>query len=130
MAVIQVERIQERRKALRVEDTTRAYLTEKGSLSPVPGMDEFLAPLFGKMLNLSETGLLLELEEAVQPGRAVVIGVELDGRRIELDGVVARVCRPRSSPVHVGIRFRNLSEDARRAIGQAVEAGRFAPYLN
>jgi hypothetical protein len=132
MAVIEIERIHERRRAMRVEESGRAYLTERRSGSPVPGMEEVLAPLFGRILNLSETGLLLELEEPIQPGRRVVIGLELNGRRLEFAAVVTRICRPRGGAgrIHVGLRFAALSPAQRDAILRVVDAGKFAPYYN
>ena len=132
MAVTQVERIQERRRAMRVEESGRAYLTERTQTSPIPGMDEFLAPLFGRVLNLSETGVLLERDEPVAPGRKVEISIDLAGRELELNAVVTRICRPRcgSGRVHVGLRFAELSNEEREVIARAVEAGKFAPYLN
>jgi hypothetical protein len=131
VAVIEIERIQERRRAVRVEENGRAYVTEKKGCSPIPGMDESLAPLFGRTLNLSETGVLLELEESMMPGRRVVLGLELDGAEVELAAVVARVCRPRGvSRVHIGLRFVDLDEGLRDRILRLVAAGKFAPYLN
>ncbi len=131
MAVVQVERINERRRGMRVEENGRAYVTERRPVSPIPGMHESLAPLFGSALNLSESGVLLELEEPIQPGRAVVVGMDLEGRTLEFSGIVTRVCRPRHSQrVHIGVRFTCLTNEAREAIGHAVDAGKFAPYLN
>lgn len=131
MSVIQVERIGERRRALRVEEEGRALVTERREISPVPGMDEFLAPLFGRMLNLSETGILLELEESVQPGRRLFLSTEFRGKKVELTGIVARVCRPRrSNRVHIAIKFDRLSDEARETILRIVAAGKLVPYLN
>jgi hypothetical protein len=132
MSVVQIERIdQERRRAMRVEEEVRAYVTERRKTSPVPGMDEFLAPLFGRSLNLSESGILLELDECLAPGRRVEVGIELDGRKLVLPGIVARVLRPKKSDrVHVGIRFLDIGKEDQETIVRLVEAGRLVPYLN
>lgn len=132
MIAIQVERIHERRRAVRVEDGGRAYVTERCAREePLPELDEALAPLFGRVANLSETGLLLELDEAVAPGRPVEIGVELEGRVLLIEGVVARLLRARGSTrVHVGVRFGLLPEAARAAIRRRVCARQGRPQLN
>jgi hypothetical protein len=133
MSAIRVERITERRRSMRVDEGGRVHVTERSSCSSsVPGLDdEFLAPLFGRLLNLSETGLLLELDQPMQIGRIVEVGVELGGSPMTLSGLVTRVCRPRHSDrAHVGIRFVGLTAEARDVIKRAVENGRFVPYLN
>lgn len=132
MSVVQIERIdQERRRAMRVEEEARAYVTERRKCSPIPGMEEFLAPLFGRSINVSESGILLELDECLAPGRRVQVGLDLDGRKLVLPGIVARICRPKKSDrVHVGIRFLDLGKEEKAMIVRMVEAGRFVPYLN
>jgi len=131
MSVIQIERIRERRNAVRVEIDGSAYVTEKRTTSPVPGMDVTFSPLFGRILNLSESGVLLELDESLQPGRVLIVGMDVDGQNIELTGTVARVCRPRGSPrVHIGVRFTDVPEKAHDAIRQAVSSRAPSPLLN
>ncbi len=131
MSVVHIERIGERRRAMRVDEGGRALVTERRSVSPIPGMDEFLAPVFGRLLNLSETGILLEVEESIQPGRRLEIVVELGGAKLHLTGIIARVCRPRRSDrVHLAIKLDGLAAEAAETVQRVVASRRFAPQLN
>lgn len=126
-----VQRIHERRVATRVDSESRVILTEPGEPGAIPGDEEFLAPLFGTALNLSETGVLVELDEPILTGRPVSISLELDGRVLDLRGRVARSTRVRgSSKVRLGIEFEGLSEAERDAIRERTRRAAVCAYLN
>ena len=131
MSAIQIERIDERRRAMRVDQPCRAFVTERRPQSVIPGWDETLAPTFGYTLNVSETGALLSLADPLPLGRRVVVGMELNGERLEAPAVVMRVSRPRSGDgAKVGVRFTRLPQRAKELLLRAVRDGRPAPHLN
>ena len=131
MSAIQIERIDERRRAIRVDQPCRAFVTERRAESCVPGWDETLAPTFGHTLNLSETGALLALDDPLPLGRAVVVGIELDGERFEAPAVVLRCSRSRAGEgANVGVRFTRLPCRAKELLLRCVRDRRPVPHLN
>lgn len=131
MSAVQIERIDERRRALRVDEPCRVFVTERRPECVIPGWDETLAPIFGVTLNLSETGALLALDEPLPLGRLVCVGIEVAGHRLELPAVVMRVGRCRSSGVaHVGVRFARVPPRVHERLLAIVRARRPSPHLN
>jgi c-di-GMP-binding flagellar brake protein YcgR len=131
MSPVEIERIDERRRAVRVDALGRAYVTERRPKCGVPGLEETLAPIFGEVLNVSATGALLAMPEPLPPGRAVVVGLEVDGQCVEAPAVVMRVARPRSGDgARVGLRFARLTPRAESALGRLIRASRRDPLLN
>ena len=127
-----VEPIQERRVAPRVDLRCRAQVTEPTEAAEVPGDEEFLVPLFGTAVNLSETGVLLEVDEPLCFGRTVVVTLELDALTLMVSGRVARTTRLRHCPglFRLGIEFTGLSEAERAAIKVTTRRKVVSAYLN
>jgi hypothetical protein len=127
-----VEPIHERRVAPRVAASYRAQVTEPVEAAEVAGDEELLVPLFGTVVNLSETGVLVEVDEPLCSGRAVVVTVELEGAALALRGRVARTSRLRhcSSLFRLGIEITALPESARGALRRAVRRRLVSSYLN
>ena len=112
-----VEPIHERRVAPRVDVRCRAQVTEPAEPAEVPGDEELLVPLFGSVVNLSETGVLVEVDEPLCYGRAVVVTLEVDGRTLTVAGKVQRTTRLRHCPglFRLGIEFTGLTDSERAA---------------
>ena len=128
-----VERIPERRIAPRAEAAFRVYVTEPCvAETEVEGDEELLVPLFGRAVNISETGALVEVDEPLCLGRRVVVTLHLeDGPRLTLRGRVARTTRVRGRETYrLGIGFDPPSAEERSALTDAIREGVVVSYLN
>jgi hypothetical protein len=128
-----VERIPERRIAPRAEAACRVFVTEPlVACAELPCEEELLVPLFGRAVNISETGVLVEVEEPLCFGRRVMTTIELEGGpRLVLRGRVARTTRVRGSPLfRLGIEFDPLPADQREALRDVIREGIISTYLN
>jgi hypothetical protein len=126
-----VERIHERRVAPRVDACCRVHVTEPTGHAEVPGDEELLAPLFGHAVNVSETGVLVEVDEPLCAGRRVIVTLERDGETLAFEGRVARTTRLRGSPRYrLGIAFCEPAGEAREALRETIRSGLVASYLN
>ena len=71
----------------------------------------------GKSLNLSENGIFLETSLPADAGARLRLRFDLDGRRIQAEGVVVRS----SHGMGMGIEFTRISEDHKSVIRNAVD---------
>ncbi|GIW71657.1 MAG: hypothetical protein KatS3mg102_1199 [Planctomycetota bacterium] len=125
-----VEPIDERRSALRVEVALRARLHEVPEPGAWPGEQEWTEPLYGRVLNISRTGLLFRSAVPVCPGRRVVVVLRCREGHLPVHGRVVRVARGRGGRHHIGIALEALPQAARRVIARLVESHRVQPELN
>ncbi len=128
-----IEKIPERRVAPRAVTACRVYVTEPPAPTcDLPGDEELLAPLFGRAVNLSVTGVLVEVDEPLCLGRRVVVTLELDdGSRVSLRGRVARTTRVRGTALfRLGIGFEAPCARELKAIRDLIRTGITVSYLN
>jgi hypothetical protein len=132
--------MRERRAAVRAPLCVDGWVSELGDEGAYPGDEELLAPLGGHIVNLSITGLLIEIDEAICPGREVRVTAYVDGDPVELHGYVVRVAkrpRQRGEPfavdpdrVVLAIELFDLDAATRALVERLVKAHRPHPVLN
>ena len=126
-----VERIHERRIAPRVEADHRVLLTERLDTPELPCDEELLAPLFGAALNISETGILVEVDEPLCIGRRITVTVELDEGRTSLEGRIVRSSLVKGSGrVRLAVEFERVDAGVHEAIRKAIRRGAVCAQLN
>lgn len=124
--------LRERRAALRVDVSMDGFITELEEQGVFAGDGELLAPLWGRVLNLSKTGLLIETEEPVCPGREVSVSLRFDGVALEVRGYVVRAIEPvcDSDPAAVAVELFDLEPALRARMDALICAHRSDPVLN
>jgi len=124
--------LRERRAALRVDVSIEGFITELEGQGVFAGDGELLAPLWGRVLNLSKTGLLIETEEPVCPGREVIVSLRIDGVPVEVRGYVVRAIEPMccADPAAVAVELFDLEPALRARMDEIIGAHRSDPVLN
>lgn len=125
--------IDERRAAVRVDADLPACLSETELIDPgaYPGDEEVLAPLFGHVVNLSQTGLLVRTTQPIYRGRRVRIVLHAGEDRLDLVGMIVRSrLLGEQGDSLVAIRIVGIGEREQRALTRLVAARQADPSLN
>lgn len=89
------------------------------------GADErYTAYGMGRTLNASESGLLLEVHDPLEPGQALQLTLGLEEDLVELRARVVRVDPAGEGVHHAGIQFVELDDRGRRVLTRYLEAFR------
>jgi hypothetical protein len=124
------EPIEERRCALRAEVQLPARLSELPEPGAFPGDEELLEPLYGRVENLSLSGLLVSSPQPVCPGRRVIVVLQHRDQHIPLRGRVRRLSRRGARGYLMGVELARVKPGARRLILRLVDACRVHPEWN
>jgi hypothetical protein len=112
--MIHIERLEERRVARRAESRLPVVVTERCEKTALRCDQELLSPLFGETVNLSEVGILVEVDEPVCLGRPVAVTIELPSGNVTLRGRVARYTRVRGTKkIRLGIELHGVDNPTR-----------------
>ncbi|VAX23246.1 hypothetical protein MNBD_NITROSPINAE02-1970 [hydrothermal vent metagenome] len=74
----------------------------------------------GTMINISEGGLLLEVDKAPPFLSTLSLSLGFEDEIIKIEGEVARLVKKEDGKVELGIRFTNVTDDNREVIHRAL----------
>ena len=105
---------QEQRRHARYDSLNLLHFAMPGGIDPeMQGM--------GRTLNVSESGILLETQEPIEPNGTIELTIGLEDNLVTIEGETIH-CRP--TPDHrysTGIRFSQMNDNARAVLDRYIQ---------
>lgn len=104
----------DKRRAVRVDSLNLLYVG-------IYENDELIKHAMGRTLNVSESGILLEMHFPIDKRQSVSISLALEEDLVNLNGMVVYTRPGEDNKYEIGIQFRELSADALKTVKRYVE---------
>jgi len=108
---------EEQRRAIRVDSLNLLYVG-------IFENNEIIKQAIGRTLNVSESGILLEMHFSIDPGRIVSLSLALEEDLVNINGDVVYSRSGDGDKYEIGIKFRGTEDKSLRILKKYIKAFR------